>query len=179
MAVQRKNNERLTRRVIVGATAGGEDPGPGRSEKRWAQSRADDLNVFRATHGSKESSISLSALDTVLRPTAANIGGKWYRGVVEAADCFTARWYRGEAERSWLPHAAGDGGRQGWQKGKGGSRSNTAVEGSKRNGRSCGTGLIRLTSGTYAIDAPTSGIVRFVMFCTTTQPRRTPVLLFH
>ena len=33
---QRTNNERLTRRVMFGTTAGGENPGPGRPEKNWA-----------------------------------------------------------------------------------------------------------------------------------------------
>ena len=32
-AVQRTHNERLTRRVMFGTMAGGENPGPGRSEK--------------------------------------------------------------------------------------------------------------------------------------------------
>ena len=47
-------------------------------------------------------------LETVLWPTAANKGGKWYRGVVEAAECFMTRWHRDEAESSWLRHATGD-----------------------------------------------------------------------
>ena len=47
-------------------------------------------------------------LETVLWPTAANKGGKWYRGVVEAAECFMTRWHREEAESSWLRHATED-----------------------------------------------------------------------
>ena len=54
-AVQRTNNEQLTRRVMFGTTAGGENPGPGRPEKNWAQCLVDDLRVFRATEGSTES----------------------------------------------------------------------------------------------------------------------------
>ena len=47
-------------------------------------------------------------LETVLWPTAANKGGKWYRGVVEAAECFMTRWHRDEAESSWLRHTTED-----------------------------------------------------------------------
>ena len=46
-------------------------------------------------------------VETVLSPTAAKEGGQGYRGVVEAAECFM-RWHRGEAESSWLRHAAED-----------------------------------------------------------------------
>ena len=34
-AVQRTHNERLTRRVMFGTMAGGENPGLGRPEKNW------------------------------------------------------------------------------------------------------------------------------------------------
>ena len=34
-AVQQTNNERLTRGVMLGTMAGGENPGPGRPEKNW------------------------------------------------------------------------------------------------------------------------------------------------
>ena len=43
----------------------------------------------------------------MLSPTAAKEGVQGYRGVVEAAECFM-RWHRGEAESSWLRHAAED-----------------------------------------------------------------------
>ena len=36
------------------------------------------------------------------------MGGKWYRGVVEAAECFMTRWHRDEAESSWLRHTTED-----------------------------------------------------------------------
>ena len=69
--------------------------------------------------------------NSVLWPTAAKKGGKWYRGVVEAAECFMTRWHRDEAESSWLhhttEHAKSD------DKGRGGgkvrgSRIDTAVD---------------------------------------------------
>ena len=47
-------------------------------------------------------------VETVLWPTAAKKGGKWYRGVVEAAECFMTRWHRDEAESSWLRHTTED-----------------------------------------------------------------------
>ena len=33
--------------------------------------------------------------------------GKWYRGAVEAVDCFIARWHSDEADKSWLRHGRG------------------------------------------------------------------------
>ena len=67
----------------------------------------------------------------MLWPTVAKKGGKWYRGVVEEAECLMTRWHRHEAESSWLCHTTEDAksddkGRGG---GKGtGSRIDTAVD---------------------------------------------------
>ena len=99
--VQRTHNERLT-------MAGGENPGPGRPEKNWAQCLVDDLRVFRAIKGSTESVPLVFGVETMLWPTAAKKGGRWYRGVVEAAKCFMTRWHRDEAESSYRRHAKGD-----------------------------------------------------------------------
>ena len=103
-AVQRTHNERLTRRMMFGTMAGGENPGPGRPEKNWAQCLVDDLRWFRATEGCTESVPLLFGVETVLWPTAAKKGWKWYRGVAEAAEGFMTRWHRNrdEAESSWL-----------------------------------------------------------------------------
>ena len=76
-AVQRAHDERLTRRVVFGAMAGGENPGPGRPEKNWAQCLVDDFRVFRATEGSTESVPLVFGVETVLWPTAAKKDGKW------------------------------------------------------------------------------------------------------
>ena len=46
--VQRTRNERLTRWVMFGTMAGGENPGPGRPEKYWAQCLENDIRVFQA-----------------------------------------------------------------------------------------------------------------------------------
>ena len=68
-------------------------------------------------------------VETVLWPTAAKKGGKWYRGVVEAAECFMTRWHRDEAESSWLRHAADDANSddKGRRRG-GGNRTDAAVD---------------------------------------------------
>ena len=79
---------------MFGTMAGGESPGPGRPENNRAQCLADDLGGFQAAERSKESSPLLFGVDTVLWPRAAKKSGKWYRGVVEAADRFMARWHR-------------------------------------------------------------------------------------
>ena len=50
----------------------------------------------------------LFGAETVSWPRAPKKSGKRYRGVVEAADYFMARWHSGETERSWLRHAAED-----------------------------------------------------------------------
>ena len=70
-------------------------------------------------------------VETVLWPTAAKKGGKWYRGIVEAAECFMTRWHRDEAESSWLRHTTEDA--KSDDKGRGeeeerGSRIDTAVD---------------------------------------------------
>ena len=65
-AVQRTQNDGLTRRVMFGTMAGGENPGPGRPEKNWAQCLVDDLRVFRATEGSTESVPWMFVVETVL-----------------------------------------------------------------------------------------------------------------
>ena len=51
---------------------------------------------------------SLFGVQAVLWSTAGKKGGNWYWGVDEAADCFLVRWSRGNAESSWLGHAAED-----------------------------------------------------------------------
>ena len=57
--------------------AGGENPGPGRPEKNWAQCLVDELRVFRATEGYTESVPLVYGVETVLWPSAVKKGGKW------------------------------------------------------------------------------------------------------
>ena len=77
-AVQRTQNEHLTRRVMFGTMAGGENPRPGRPETNLAQCLVNNLRVFRATERSTESVSLVFGVQTVLWPTAAKTGGKWY-----------------------------------------------------------------------------------------------------
>ena len=58
-------------------------------------------------------------VETMLWPTAAKKGRKWYRGVVEAAARFMTRWHRDEAESSWLHHATEDAKSDGKRRGEG------------------------------------------------------------
>ena len=70
-------------------------------------------------------------VETVLWPTAAKKGRQWYRGVVEAAECFMARWHKDEAESSWQRHATEDAKSDDKGKGMGeerASRTDTAVD---------------------------------------------------
>ena len=93
--VQRTTNERLTRRMVFVTMSGGENPAAGRPDNKRAQCLADDLRSFGATEVSTDSSPVLFEVETVLCPRAAKKSGKWSRGMVEAADCFRARWHRG------------------------------------------------------------------------------------
>ena len=77
--VQLTSNERLTRRVMLGAMADGENPGPDPPENNCAQCLADDLVVFQVTEGSTESSSLLFGVERVLWPRPAKKSGKWYR----------------------------------------------------------------------------------------------------
>ena len=73
-----RTEEQLSRRVMFGTMVGGKNPGPGRPEKNWAQCLVDDFRVFGATKGSTESVSFMFGVETVLWPTAAKTGGKWY-----------------------------------------------------------------------------------------------------
>ena len=64
-------------------------------------------------------------VETVLWPTAAKKGGKWYRGVVQAAEFSMTRWHGDEVESSWLRRATED--VKSDDKGKRGGEGGTAV----------------------------------------------------
>ena len=87
--------------------AGGENPGSDRPENNWGQCLVDDLRVFRATEGSTESVPLVFGVETVLWPTAAKKGGKWYRGVVEAAECHDKEAQGRGGEQLATPHNRG------------------------------------------------------------------------
>ena len=118
---------------MFGTVAGGENPGPGRPEKDRSQCLADDIRVFQATEGSMDSSPSLFGVETVLWPRAAKKSGKWYRGVVDAADRFMKRGRGGEelaTPRSRGTPRAATRGKRGDAGGEG-SRTDTAVDESR------------------------------------------------
>ena len=58
--------------------------------------------------------------------------GKWYRGVLEAPECFMTKWHEIEATLSRNRHASATGGPQGNRKGGGHSRRETAVDESRK-----------------------------------------------
>ena len=60
-------------------------------------------------------------VETALWSTAANTAGKWYRGVLEAAERFMARWHEDEARVSRQRRASAVGGAQD-NGGRGGNR---------------------------------------------------------
>ena len=82
---------------MFGTMAGGEWPGPVRPENKWAQCLLDDFRAFRATEVSTKSVLLVFGVEAVPRPTAAKKRGKWYRGVVDAAECFIKMWHRDKA----------------------------------------------------------------------------------
>ena len=79
-------------------------------------------------------------VETALWPTAVKKGGKWYRGVAEAAECFMTGWHRDEAESSWLRHTTEDAKSDDKGRGRRGSRTDAT--------RSCGKVPVRLIRGT-------------------------------
>ena len=65
-----------------------------------------EFRGFQATGGSTAISPLVLGAETVLRPRAAKKSGKWYRGLVNAELFHYEVAQKGEAERSWLRHAA-------------------------------------------------------------------------
>ena len=63
---------------------------------------------------------------------AAKKAGKWYRGVLQAAAGFIAKWHGIEATLSRTRHASVTGGAEGNRKGGGNSRRETAVDESRK-----------------------------------------------
>ena len=63
--------------------------------------------LFRAAERSTGSFPLVFGVETVLWPTVAKKGGKRYRGVVEAAECFQVRWHGDGGERLATPDSRG------------------------------------------------------------------------
>lgn len=131
-AVARQPKGRLPSRVMFGTMTGGEGRRPGGQPKSWQKCLAEDLKVFRATEGSTAQVPLVFGVETAVWTVAATKVGKWYRGVLKAAEQFMVRWHKVEAELSRQRHASVAGGAQGNGKGGGNSRKETAVEESRR-----------------------------------------------
>ncbi|MEP5351924.1 MAG: hypothetical protein ABJZ75_06195 [Luteolibacter sp.] len=93
--------------------AGEENPRPGGQVKTWHRCIFDYLREFRVTEGSTELAPLVFGVETALWPTAAKKAGKWYRGILEAAERFMVRWHEAEAELSRQRRASAVGGVQG------------------------------------------------------------------
>ena len=71
--------------------ADGKNPGRGGPPNNWLRTLRDDLAVFRSTEGSTEYSPRHLGVDTVRCAYASKKAGKWYQGILEAAERFMAR----------------------------------------------------------------------------------------
>ena len=67
-------------------------------------------------------------VETAVWTLAAKKAGKWYRGVLEAAERFMVMWHKDEADASRKRHASAAGGAQGSGNGGGNSRKEIAVD---------------------------------------------------
>ena len=126
---------------MFGTMAGGENPRPGGQFKSLAYSRCiiEDLREFRATEGSAEHSPLVFGVETALWSTAAKKAGKWYRGVLEAAERFMVRWHEDDAQlkrqrrESAVGGAQGNGGRGGIKSGRKPNQGGAGRGGNRRN----------------------------------------------
>ena len=98
---------------------GGEGRRPGGHPKTWHRCLVENLRVFRATERSTEHCPLVFGVETVVWTVAAKKVGKWYRGVLEAAERFMVWWHKDEEGPSRKRHASAVGGAQG--NGKGGA----------------------------------------------------------
>ena len=124
-AEARESEERLPTRAMFGTVADGQNPRHGRQFKTWHRCIVGGLREFRATEGSTEYSPLVFRVEAALWSTAAKKAGKWYRGFLEAAERFMARWHEDEAQLSRQRRAFAVGGAQG----NGGGGATGGVEG--------------------------------------------------
>ena len=68
---------------------GGENPRPGRQFKTWHICIVEDLREFRVTEGSTKHSPLVFEFEPGLWSTATKKVGKWYRGLLQAAERLT------------------------------------------------------------------------------------------
>ena len=72
---------------------GGEGRRPSGQPQSWYRCLLDDLKVFNATEGSTEHSKLVFGVEAEVWTIAAKKAGKWYRGVLEAAERFMVKWH--------------------------------------------------------------------------------------
>ena len=82
--------------------------------------------------GSTERSKLFFGVEAEVWTVAAKKAGKWYCGVLEAAERFMTKWHEIEAILSRNRHASTKGGLQGNKKGGGNSCRETAVDKSRK-----------------------------------------------
>ena len=102
---------------MLGKMTGGEGQRPGGQPKSWHICLL-DLKAFDATTESTERSNLVFGVEAEVWTVAAT-AGKWYRGVLEAAERFMDKWHENGATLSRNRHASYTGSAQGSRKGGG------------------------------------------------------------
>ena len=113
---------------MLGKMTGGNGRRPGGQPKSWHRCLLGDLKGFDVTKGSTEQSKFGFGVEAGVWTIAAKNAGKWYRGVLEAAERLMAKWHENKATLSRNHHASATGGAQGNRKGGRNSRRETAVD---------------------------------------------------
>ena len=109
-AIQWTTNERLTRGCCLGRWLVWRESGirPTRRELGPMSSRRSlGVSSHRGVHANLPFALR-SKNGVMIERVAKKSSRRWYRGVIETADCFMARWHRDEAQGSRLRHAAED-----------------------------------------------------------------------
>ena len=92
-AMVRQNKGRSPNQTMYAQRAGGANPGPRGPPNNWLRTLKDHLAVLRSTEGYTEDSTRQFGVETALWVQAAQEAGKRYRGILEAAGRFMARWH--------------------------------------------------------------------------------------
>ena len=90
---------------MLGKMSGGEGRRPGGQPKSCQRRLLDNFKAFDATKGSTEHSKLVFGVEAEVWTITAKKAGKWYRGVLEAAERFMAKWHENEATLSRNRHA--------------------------------------------------------------------------
>ena len=125
---------------MLGKMTGGEGRRPGGQPKSWHRCLLNDLKSFDATKGSLEHSKLFFGVEAEVWTIAANKAGKWYRGVLEAAERFMAKWHENETTLSRNRHVSATGGAQANRSGEGSGCKETRKPRLTKAGRRWQTG---------------------------------------